>query len=125
MNSYNHYAFGSVVAWVYRYVAGIDTSLIAPGFKKIVIHPHLDARLTSSKAEYDSIYGGIATEWTNSATGRFQLKVKIPANTTADVYLPAKPNAQVFEGEKKMDAQAREGLFIVHVGSGTYNFEVR
>jgi alpha-L-rhamnosidase len=125
MNSYNHYAFGSVVAWVYRYVAGIDTSLIAPGFKKIVIHPHLDARLTSSKGEYDSIYGGIATEWTNSATGRFQLKVKIPANTTADVYLPAKPNAQVFEGEKKMDAQALEGMFIVHVGSGTYNFEVR
>src|SRR5207253_2567508 len=39
MNSYNHYAFGSVVAWVYRYVAGIDAAPDAPGFREIVIHP--------------------------------------------------------------------------------------
>src|SRR5580658_826775 len=35
MNSYNHYAFGSVIAWVYRYVVGID--MAAPGFHDIVI----------------------------------------------------------------------------------------
>ena len=42
MNSYNHYAFGSVIAWVYRYAAGIDTTPDSPGFKEIVVHPHLD-----------------------------------------------------------------------------------
>ena len=36
MNSYNHYAFGSVVAWVYRYAAGIDTTPDSPGFKEII-----------------------------------------------------------------------------------------
>jgi alpha-L-rhamnosidase len=125
MNSYNHYAFGSVVAWIYRYAAGIDTSRTAPGFKKIVIHPHLDSRLTSSKAEYDSIYGKITTEWTNFAAGGFQLRVTIPANTTADVYLPALRNAQIFEGHKKIEAQAPDGEFLVPVGSGVYAFEVK
>jgi alpha-L-rhamnosidase len=125
MNSYNHYAFGSVVAWVYRYVAGIDTSSSAPGFKKIVIHPHLDPRVTSTKGEYDSIYGKISTEWTNPASGPFRLNFKIPANTSADVYLPAVPNAHLFEKGKQLEAEIQDGLFVIHVGSGEYGFEVK
>ena len=39
MNSFNHYSFGSVVAWVYRSVAGIDTAPDGAGFQHIVIHP--------------------------------------------------------------------------------------
>ena len=124
MNSYNHYAFGSVVAWVYRYVAGIDTSPIGPGFKKIVIRPHLDPKVTSAKGEYDSVYGKISTEWTNPVAGPFKLNLRIPANTSAVVYLPAKQNAHVFEGGKKIEATERDGLFFIEVGSGTYEFEV-
>jgi alpha-L-rhamnosidase len=81
MNSYNHYAFGSVMAWVYRYVAGIDTTPDAPGFKEIVIHPHLDARMTSARAEYESVYGTIISDWKGTAAGTFSLSVTIPANT--------------------------------------------
>src|SRR2546430_17278766 len=69
MNSYNHYAFGSVDAWVYRYVAGIDSDLRSPGFKKIVVHPHLDPRVTFARGEYDSISGENATDWKGSAYG--------------------------------------------------------
>ena len=125
MNSYNHYAFGSVVAWLYRYVAGIDTDLSAPGFKKIIVHPHLDSRLPSAKGEYHSIYGKISSEWTNPAGGPFRLKLEIPPNTSADVYLPAKANARVFEGGKQMNAEAGKDVLVVHVGSGTYDFEVK
>jgi alpha-L-rhamnosidase len=125
MNSYNHYAFGSVVAWVYRYAAGIDTTPAAPAFKKIVVHPHLDQRLTFAKAEYDSVYGKISSDWTNPANGPFRLKLSIPANTSADVYLPAKPNAHVFEAGKPVTVQERDAALLVHVGSGDYSFEVR
>jgi len=125
MNSYNHYAFGSVVAWIYRYVVGIDTDLRAPGFKRIAVHPHVDSRLASAKGEYHSIYGKISSEWTNPAAGPFTLKLEIPPNTSADVYLPAKTKAQVFEGGKKLNAETREDVFVVHVGSGTYDFEVK
>ena len=125
MNSYNHYAFGSVVAWIYRYVAGLDTDLKRPGFQRIVVHPRLDSRLSSAMGEYQSVYGRISSEWTNPAGGPFTLKLEIPPNTSADVYLPAKTKAEVFEGGRRMNAERREDVFVVHVGSGSYDFEVK
>jgi alpha-L-rhamnosidase len=125
MNSYNHYAFGSVVAWVYRYVAGIDTAANSPGFKRIVVHPHLNSHLTFSKAEYDSVYGRISSEWTNVAGRPFRLKVMIPANTTADIYLPAQQNGRVFESDRNLSVEAQDGMFLLHIGSGVYDFEVK
>jgi alpha-L-rhamnosidase len=125
MNSYNHYAFGSVVAWVYRYIAGIDTTISAPGFKKIVIHPRFDPRLTFAQGEYESVYGKISTEWTNPVGGHFRIKLTIPANTSADVYVPARRDTHVFERGKKVNADERDGLFKIHIGSGAYDFEVQ
>jgi alpha-L-rhamnosidase len=104
MNSYNHYAFGAVVEWLYRYVAGIDTAQDAPGFRAIVIHPLPDARLARVHGEYDSAYGKIISDWRRAPDGQFTLKVTIPANTSATVYLPG--------GSKNS------------IGSGTYEFHV-
>jgi alpha-L-rhamnosidase len=123
MNSYNHYAFGSVVAWVYRYVAGIDTTVDAPGFKKIIVRPHIDPRLTFAKGEYDSVYGKVSSEWSTASEGQFELRVRIPANTTADIYLPATFGSSAFQDGKKLNLRA-DGFFVVHVGSGMYHFEV-
>jgi len=125
MNSYNHYAFGSVVAWVYRYSAGIDTTPEAPGFKEIVIHPHLDSRLTSARAEYESIYGKIVSDSKGTPAGPFSLRVTIPANTSARVYLPAIAGAHLTENGGSVDAQREGDSFLVNVGSGSYDFEVK
>jgi alpha-L-rhamnosidase len=88
MNSYNHYAFGSVMAWVFRRAAGIDTDASAPGFHHLTIAPHFDPALPTLHTEYDSPYGLVITDW-NQTTHRFT--VKLPANTTATITLP---NAQ-------------------------------
>jgi alpha-L-rhamnosidase len=125
MNSYNHYAFGSVVAWVYRYAAGIDTTADSPGFKEIIVHPHLDARMPSARAEYDSVYGKIVSDWKGTPAGPFSLRVVIPANTTAKIFLPLISGAQVTEGGKAIQAQSEGGASVVRLGSGTYNFEVK
>jgi len=125
MNSYNHYAFGSVIAWVYRYAAGIDTTAAAPGFKEIVVHPHLDERMTSARAEYDSIYGKIVSDWTGAAARPFSLHVTIPANTSAKVYLPGGAGAHVTEGGNPIESQSEGGALVVRVGSGDYRFEVQ
>ena len=125
MNSYNHYAFGSVIAWVYRYAAGIDTLPDSPGFKQIVIHPHLDSRMTSARAEYESIYGKIASDWRGTAAGPFSLRVTIPANTSATVFLPVIAGAQLTEGGNPVEAKQEAGAYIVRVGSGSYSFEVK
>jgi alpha-L-rhamnosidase len=125
MNSYNHYAFGSVVAWVYRYVAGIDTPVDDPGFRQIVIHPRLDVRMTQARAEYDSVYGKIVSDWNGKAQGPFVLKVTIPANTHAKVYLPAAPNTQVTQDGTTIQPQQEAGSYIVEIGSGSYDFRVQ
>jgi alpha-L-rhamnosidase len=113
------------MAWVYRYAAGIDTTPDSPGFKEIVIHPHLDARMNVARLEYDSIYGKIVSDWKGSPAGPFSLNVTIPANTSAKVFLPAIAGAHLVQDGKPMEAQAENGSFVVEIGSGSYNFEVK
>ncbi|MFZ1158895.1 MAG: glycoside hydrolase family 78 protein [Candidatus Sulfotelmatobacter sp.] len=125
MNSYNHYAFGSVIAWVYRYAAGIDTLPNSPGFKEIVIRPHLDSRMTSARAEYDSIYGKIISDWKGTDAGPFSLSVTIPPNTSAKIFLPAISGARLTEDGNPVDAQPERGSYVVTVGSGSYKFDVK
>jgi len=123
MNSYNHYAFGSVIAWVYRYVAGIDTAQDGPGFQHIIIHPHPDASMTHASGQYESAYGDITTDWTGGKSS-FSLKVTIPPNTSADVYLPNIPAARVTESGNATASQVQGAAQLVHIGSGTYEFHV-
>jgi alpha-L-rhamnosidase len=124
MNSYNHYAFGSVVAWVYRYVAGIDTTSEAPGFHHVVIHPRPDATMPHASGEYESVYGKISTDWTSNSAS-FSLKVTIPANTSATLFLPAIANSHVTEGGNSVETHQEDGSYIVQIGSGSYDFNVK
>ena len=125
MNSYNHYAFGSVIAWVYRYAASIDTTTTAPGFKEIIVHPHLDSQMPSARAEYQSVYGKIVSDWKGTPSGPFSLRVTIPANTSAKIYLPHVGSGRVTESGKPIKTQREDNASVVHVGSGTYIFEVK
>lgn len=125
MNSYNHYAFGSVMAWVYRSVAGIDTSVQGAGYREIVVHPMLDPSVTRARGEYDSVYGRIVSDWEAKPGEAFSLNLTIPANTHAKVYLPAIPNAKVIEDNHPVDALPEAGSLTVQLGSGSYHLEVR
>ena len=125
MNSYNHYAFGSVMAWVYRYVVGIDTTQSDPGYHEIVIHPRLDARMTEARGTYQSAYGKIAAGWKGTAGGPFSLAVTVPANTSAKVYLPAAGKSRVMEDGKAIKAAKEGASYVVEIGSGTYAFQVK
>jgi alpha-L-rhamnosidase len=125
MNSYNHYAFGSVVAWVYRAVAGIDTTRAAPGYRQIVIHPLLDSRVTKARGEYESVYGKIISDWNGSSAGPFNLAVTIPPNTTAKIFLPVAGDGHVIEDGHPTKAEKQGESYVVEVGSGSYKLEVR
>lgn len=95
MNSYNHYAFGSVMAWVYRRAAGIDTDSSGVGYHHMTIHPHFDAALPKLHVEYDSAYGTVVSDW-KQADRKFT--VTIPANTTATIILPKGKTEKIGSG---------------------------
>ena len=80
MNSYNHYAYGAVAEWLYRYAAGIDTAAGAPGFRTVVLHPNFSARLGSLDLKYASAQGEIASIW-QVHNNTVSWIVTLPANT--------------------------------------------
>ena len=81
MNSYNHYAYGAVADWIYRYAAGVDATPLDAGFHTVVLHPVFDARLGSVDFTYPSSYGVIHSQWTMKG-GTAAWTVTMPANTT-------------------------------------------
>ena len=116
MNSFNHWALGSVGEWVWRELAGINPDEDQPGYKHFFIRPRPCGDLTWVKARYDSIRGPIASEW-KIDHGRFQLHVEIPANTTATVYVPAKSAEAVSEGGRP--AARAEGVKLLRMEGNT------
>lgn len=63
MNSFNHYAYGCVLDWVYSVAAGIQTQEAYPGYEKIIIAPHPDTRLDWLDASLDTAHGRIQSSW--------------------------------------------------------------
>jgi alpha-L-rhamnosidase len=123
MNSYNHYAYGAVGEWLYRYAAGVDTVSTDPGFHTIYLHPNFDAGLGSVSLDYESPYGTIHSEW-NVLRDQATWKIMVPPNTTA-VLSPRSTNATsiLFKGvpvehsELHTDTSGR-----VEFPAGSYTF---
>ncbi|WP_064196114.1 MULTISPECIES: alpha-L-rhamnosidase [Emticicia] len=125
MNSFNHYSFGAVAAWMYNYSLGIQRHPQKTGFKEFILKPTPDptGQMTSAKGYYDSIYGRIESEW-NSEGGKTTYKFTVPPNTSAALYLPA--NKQITESGKKVKIEKTEGdKVVISLSSGSYVFEVK
>lgn len=85
MNSFNHYAYGSIGEWMYKYIGGVWPK--KPGYKKAVIAPKPEKRIGSCRCFIRTSYGITGCEWKLDGR-RLKLTVKIPANTNAFVILP-------------------------------------
>lgn len=141
MNSFAHYSFGAVCEWMFKTIAGIDTEVApvqagGPAYKRIIIRPRPGGRLSWAKASYDSIRGRIATAWKINVEhkgGRrmetLTLDARLPANTTATVYVPTANASRVTEGRRPaMEAKGVRFIGIENdnavfeIGSGRYKF---
>lgn len=88
MNSLNHYAYGSVVEWMYRNMAGLHVEEENPGFTHVTIAPQPDYRITSCDMEYRSVAGTYKISWKVEKSGEFKLHVKVPFGALAKIVLP-------------------------------------
>jgi len=125
MNSYNHYAYGAVADWIYRYAAGVDASPLDAGFHTLVLHPVFDARLSPLEFAYQSSYGEIRSSWTlKGKTAEWE--VSLPANTTGRLELsPAEAGRWKVDGvalTQSPSVKKVDGGY--EVGAGRYGFEV-
>ncbi|MFE3263995.1 alpha-L-rhamnosidase [Streptomyces sp. NPDC059215] len=118
MNSFNHYAYGSVGEWMYTNIAGISAG--KPGYREIVVRPRPGGDVTSARATFTSVYGPISTQW-RTRSGRFALTCDVPPNTTAEVWIPtADPRAVTHDHGTFL--REEDGCAVYRVGSGTHRF---
>ena len=80
MNSFNHYAYGSAIDWLYEESAGIHLLEEYPGFEKVRIEPKPDVRLGRMEASLDTRHGRITSKWCCQEDGvRYDISVPVSA----------------------------------------------
>ena len=82
MNSFNHYAYGAVIAWVYEIAAGITP--LKPGFEKIRIAPEISGRLESLEVRLKTRRGEIFVKW-QWKNGIAEYEIETPADTVIEI----------------------------------------
>ena len=131
MNSFSHYAIGSVGEWMYRTILGINPDPAAPAYKHFVLRPQPGGGLTWARGAYESMYGRIESSWKIEG-GKATFDFVVPANTQATVYIPTTDAAGVKEGDRPADKatgvqflRMEDGATVYRVGAGTYRFTAR
>ncbi len=139
MNSHNHPMFGSVGAWLYHALAGINQQEDSAGFAKILIQPQMVRDLRYVSGTIHTPRGTISSIWTKSDRNII-LEVSIPVNAQAEIRLPKfgwediklKENGkQIYDGQKfltgiegiSMVKETKEYI-IIEIGSGRYLFQL-
>ena len=114
MNSLNHYAYGSIVEWMVRYMCGLNAA--KPGYRRFALRPYPDGRLDWVRLFYDSAYGVIRSEWKKDGGGMLYT-VQVPFDTEAEFILPAGSKAIRINGQPYTPAE--EGAPI-HLTPGLF-----
>jgi alpha-L-rhamnosidase len=140
MNSQNHHMMGSVDAWFYEALGGINVDPDHPGYRHIRITPQVTRELTSVSATVGSVRGAVTSSWSHEP-GLITLQVDVPVNSTATVSIPKEDEMTgitVKEGdhtvwEKGQFVAGTPGItagnyqdsrVVLEVGSGHYAFRL-
>lgn len=127
MNSLNHYAYGSIVEWMYRDMCGLNPSSGEDGitgFRHARIAPKPDKSLHWARARYRSAAGAYESGWRIDEAGHLTIKIIIPFNASASVVLPdARMGEITVNGSALYEGQQRENSVDVTLGAGSYTFE--
>jgi alpha-L-rhamnosidase len=123
--SHNHPMFGSISAWFFRHLGGIQAADDAVGFDRITIRPQLAKGLEWVNCSHRTVRGPIESNWKIAKTGT-EFEIVIPPDATAEIELPA---GTITESDKPL-AEA-EGVSVLKssgnrmkVTSGRYRFLV-
>ena len=106
MNSFNHYAYGSIGSWLYQTVAGIEIDPQRPGYKHSILRPQPGGEMTHAAARLQTPYGKLVSDW-RIEDGRFYWQVVVPPNTTATAHLPNGETKELQAGVHKFEIEMR------------------
>lgn len=86
MNSLNHYAYGSIAEWIYRYMCGLNPSIGEA--VKMTIYPMPDQRLKKAEGSWRSVFGKYVCAWNWKSEQEVVCNIEVPFNANARFILP-------------------------------------
>jgi len=138
MNSHNHIMFGSIDAWFYKVLAGINIDPASPGFGRIIIKPYVIGDLNYVSASIRTMRGMISSSWKKSDHS-LAFNITLPVNTQAKVSLPKMKlgnvtikesgkavweNSSYIESIAGITGASEDDEYVTfQVGSGSYSLE--
>jgi alpha-L-rhamnosidase len=131
--------FGSVGAWLYKALAGIEQAESSAGFEKLLLRPQMVRDLRYASGSVKTVRGDVTCAW--SRTDRsIRLDAAVPLGAEAEIAIPKfnLKNISVKEGgrtiwadgafvpgiEGVLEAKDASGSIVIKTGSGRYAFEL-
>ena len=133
-----YYLGGPLDSYFYKYLAGIFPT--KPGYEEFTVKPHIKNDLAEVSATVNTVRGKVSVSWSKPGAKQFSLKVTVPVNAKATVYLPTMElgaaNADLSENgsmiwshgiaaTNRPDVSVTKGEgddIMCHIGSGSYSF---
>ena len=137
MNSHNHPMFGSVGAWLYKALAGINMAPGSVGFEGLVLQPQMVRDLRHASGTLQTLRGEVGCAWSRTDAS-VRVEAVVPVGSAGEILIPKfnLRNVRVTEGGKTVwengqyvtgvagvaGAADRDGLIRIKAGSGRYAF---
>jgi alpha-L-rhamnosidase len=123
---------GSLGAWFIESLAGITPHPDGPGFMKFNLQPCLTSGLNWLRAEVNTPYGVIVSNW-HHEDEKWIWNIIIPPNTTAIIYIPGDDFNAITENGNSINSVPgilklsgiQNGKCICHLDAGVYCFNVK
>jgi alpha-L-rhamnosidase len=117
MLSFNHYAYGAVIDWVYRNLAGLAPDRRSPGYRRVVFAPKPVSGIDWARASVDSPYGMVSIEWRLAERANLVAEIVIPFGSSGTFVAPLASDAVV-----RIDG--REQGPVLELGPGRHSISV-
>jgi len=123
-DSKNHMILAQIEEWFHAGAAGIQAAPGSSAYDRLVFKPKPVGDLTKANGSYETPAGWARSAWTRKDS-RFSLSVTVPANTQAEVWVPATDKRLVAASSRAV-FQRLDGAYAVYaVASGSHSFTVR
>jgi alpha-L-rhamnosidase len=126
-----HNCFNSIASWFIQGLAGIRPDASRPGFQNAIIKPAFINELSYVEASHDTAYGTIHSSW-KRAGDTVTMSVRIPANSTATIHVPAADVKHLTVNGKAAGAaphvrflRHEDGRVLLQVASGHYQIVIK
>jgi len=114
MLSFNHYAYGAMIDWVYRTVAGLAPDADDPGYRTVHVAPRPAVGLDRASASIRTPQGRLAIDW-RIADGVFVATLEVPFGSRAVLDLPVTASSTVTVDDAPAPAELAHGIHRIAV----------